>query len=163
MIISRLRSVLVLGLVLWCAGTGCMLVSYAHGAVMSDSAQPKTASGESWSGVSASAGNHNCCKARHSSKHDVASSATSRDALATLGQEVQPEPSNPSEAMSCCPLTSGTFVVTPRQSVTDDRASESISEAAVLVLTNVAAAPRTLPLRLSDQEQTYLRCCAFLI
>ena len=162
---KKLRAALAFTLVLWCAGTGCMLVSYAHGASMANpEAASAQASGSTWTGVSASAGTHSCCKARHSSQHAStianrhASVATGLEEAALLGS------SNPADAMSCCPLTSGTFVVTTRQAVSDERASEATkSQAPAFVLAHMDAAPRALPLRLPNQNQTYLRCCSFLI
>ena len=163
---KKLRAALAFTLVLWCAGTGCMLVSYAHGVSM---ANPETASaqasGSTWTGLSAAAGTHACCKARHSSEH-VASTSSPRPASLAAGFEevALPESSNSSDAMSCCPLTSGAFLVTARQSDRDDRAAEAIkSDAPAFVLAEVNATPRAVPLRLPNQDQTYLRCCVFLI
>jgi len=162
---KKLRAALAFSLVLWCAGAGCMLVSYAHGASMANTdAASAPASGSNWIGLSTSAGTHGCCKARHSSQHAStiahrhASVATELEEAAPLGS------SNPAEAMSCCPLTSGTLVVTTRQSVSDERASLATkSDAPALVLVHMDATPFAPPLRLPNQNQTYLRCCSFLI
>src|SRR5438067_2005749 len=62
---KKFRSVLAFGLVLWCAGAGCILISYAHGAAMSRA--DSLHSGKNWGSITASAGSHDCCKARHSS------------------------------------------------------------------------------------------------
>jgi hypothetical protein len=163
---KKLQSALAFTLVLWCAGAGCMLVSYAHSASMANpEAATAQANGPAWTGLSASAGTHSCCKARHSSQH-VASANSHRPAPLAAGFEeiALPESSNSSDAMSCCPLTSGAFVVSARQSVRDDRASQvNKGDAPALVLADVAATRRALPLRLPNQNQTYLRCCAFLI
>ena len=163
--IQKARWAIAVALMLWCAGAGCVLGTYAH-AAMRDHDLPQTqAGGMAMSGLSAAAGTHSCCKARHSSQR-VVSKSSSRPAprAAGFGEVALPESSNSSDAMSCCPLTGGTFLVTARQSVRDDRASEAInSGASALVLTDVAATPRALPLRLLNQNQTYLRGCAFLI
>ncbi|SRR5712691_762325 len=164
-LIQKARWATAVALTLWCAGAGCMLVSYAHGASMANTeAASAQASGSTWIGLSTSAGPHGCCKARHSSQHAStighrhASVATELEEAAPLGS------SNPAEAMSCCPLTSGTLVVTTRQSVSDERATLATkSDAPAFVLAHMDAAPRALPLRLPNQNQTYLRCCSFLI
>ena len=162
---KKLRTALAFTLVLWCAGAGCMLVSYAHSASMAnpEAALPQ-AHGSSWAGLSASAGAHSCCKARYSSQHAPAIAHSHASLAAELSEVALPESSNSSDAMSCCPLTSGTFVVTARRSASDDRASELIkSDAPAFVLADVRVTPRALPLRLPSQNQTYLRGCAFLI
>jgi hypothetical protein len=158
-IISRLRSALTVVLVLWCAGAGCMLVSYARGAA-------KVSSGSAAGGhASGSMGTHDCCKARHKSERRAASSimdhASSSEFLANL--EGLAEVPNSSNAMSCCPLTSGTFAVNGRQSISDDNASESPAAKPVSALTSFAASPLAMPLRLPNHNQTYLRGCVFLI
>src|SRR5438552_3229045 len=110
--IEKARWVIAVALMLWCAGAGCMLVTYAHGAAMA-TPEPATAQAGSstWIGLSTSAGPHGCCKARHSSQpastiaHRHVSVATELEEAAPLGS------SNPAEAMSCCPLTCGNLVV----------------------------------------------------
>jgi hypothetical protein len=140
-----------------------MLVSYAHGAAMAGT-EPASAQagGSTWIGLSSSSGGDSCCKARHLSEHAIANRQA--PPAVELGEVAITESSNPANAMSCCPLTSGTLVVTARQSVQDDRASEAInSNAPALVRADKYATPRALPLRLPNQNQTYLRCCVFLI
>ena len=162
--IQKARWAIAFALILWCAGAGCALGTYAHAAMRDHDLPQAQAGGMALTGVSAAAGTHSCCKARHSSEH--VASASSRPASIAAGFEeiILPESSNSSNAMSCCPLTSGTFVVTARQSVIDDRASEVIkSDAPALVLADANATPRALPLRWPNQNQTYLRGCAFLI
>ena len=162
---KKLRTALAFTLVLWCAGAGCMLVSYAHSASMAspEAALPQ-AHGSSWAGLSASAGAHSCCKARYSSQHAPAIAHSHATPAGELNEVALEESSSPSNAANCCPLTSGTFVVTARQSVSDDRASTTLNaDAPALVLAAVPVTRRALPLRLPDQNQTYLRGCAFLI
>ena len=164
-LIQKARWALAVALMLWCAGAGCMLVSYAHGASMANpEAAAAPANAPTWAGLSASAGAHSCCKAHHSSQHAPAIAHSHAPVAAELNEVGLPESSSPSDAASCCPLTSGTFLVTARQSVRDDRASEALKpDAPVLALGYAYATPRALPLRLPDQEQAYLRCCSFLI
>jgi len=162
---KKLRAAFAFTLVLWCAGAGCMLVSYAHGA---STANPEAASaqanGTTWAGLSASAGTHSCCKARHSSQHAPTIAHRHVSGAAELNDVALPESSNSSEAMSCCPLTSGTFLVTARQSINGDRVAVATQiDASAFVLAHMDATPLALPLRLPNQNQTYLRCCSFLI
>jgi hypothetical protein len=162
---QKARRATAVALMLWCAGAGCALGTYAHAAMRDHGLPQAEAVGMAMTGLSAAAGAHSCSKARHSSQH-VASPNSHRPApLATGFEEVAlPESSNSSEAMSCCPLTSGTFVVTTRQSISGDHASEATkSDAPAFVLARLDATPRALPLRLPNQNQTYLRCCSFLI
>ena len=163
-VLRKFRLAITVGLMLWCGGAGCVLVSYAHGAAMSAANTGRDGSGSTWCETSGSMGAHSCCKARHASEHRLASSTShisSSDSLANL--EGLAEVPNSSNAMSCCPLTSGKFAVNGRQRISDDDASESPAAKAVSVLTSFAATPLAMPLRLPNQNQTYLRGCVFLI
>ena len=164
--IQRLRSALALALILWCAGAGCMIVSYVHGANMSAAGTARLDSGDAgWGHVSGSMGAHDGCKARHASKRGVASSITNQSSsfgsLANL--EGLNEVPNSSNAMGCCPLTSGAFVVTGRQRISNEDRSVSQGYAAISFVTRFAATPLAIPVRLPNQSQTYLRGCIFLI
>ena len=157
-----MRTVIALSLVLWCAGAGCMLVSYAHGVAMN--AEEMSAHHSMMPSVSDSSHmNHDCCKARHSSSNRVAGSTETRSAFPDeqLALPINP---TPSDAMSCCPLTSGSFVLASRTRTNDTNDSRLIkSDELHLSLTEFKAAPLDPPLRLPTQNQTYLRCCVFLI
>jgi hypothetical protein len=159
--ISRLRSGLASALMLWCAGAGCMMVSYARGAAMTAAgANIKSRSG--WGQASGSVGAHDCCKARHASERRVVSSPK-EPANSSANLEELSEGSNSSDAMSCCPLTSGTFVVSGRQNLSNENVSASPGAAAQPIVISVTVAFVATPLRLPDQTQTYLRDCVFLI
>ena len=165
-VLRNLRSAITLGLMFWCAGAGCMIVSVAHGSAMRGTEATKTSSsGAGWGQGSGSMGAHDCCKARHASERHVASSMTdhalSPESLTNL--EGLAEVPNSSNAMSCCPLTSGTIVATGRQRITNDDASVSRGLDTATVVTSVASTPLTAPLHLLNQNQTYLRGCVFLI
>jgi hypothetical protein len=166
-VLRNLRSAITLGLMFWCAGAGCMLVSYAHSAAMSAGDAALVGSAQSSSGMSASMGAHSCCKARHaSSKHSPEARASSHasEVAAVFERAELPEAPTPSGAMSCCPLTSGTFVVTARTRTNDSNSSAlAAKDLLSRVLTNSQAPPRAFPLRLPNQNQTYLRGCVFLI
>ena len=77
-------------------------------------------------------------------------------------EEIAEVPSS-SNAINCCPLTSGTFVVNSREQVVNENTSMSHGTGAVTAVSSVAAIPLAIPLRLPDQNQTYLRGCVFLI
>jgi hypothetical protein len=153
-LLRKLRSALTLALVLWCAGAGCMMVSYAHGVAMNE-AEAAHASGSMRA--------HDCCKDRHAAERRVASSMADRtvssESLANF-QKLGEAP-NSSNAISCCPLTSGSIVVAGRQRVSNDGASVSPDVDAISCVT--AGFPKTPVVRLPNQKQTYLRGCVFLI
>ena len=160
--IQRFRSALALALMLWCAGAGCMIVSYAHGANMSGaSAAQVSSSSAGWGHASGSMGAHDGCKARHAPGRRVASSITNQTSLANL--EGLAEVPNSSNAMTCCPLTGGAFVVTSRQRISNEDRSVLQGVAAISVVTSFAATSLAISLRLPNQNQTYLRGCVFLI
>lgn len=165
--IKTMRFVLAIALALWCAGPGCMLVSYAHSAAMSGSGASLAGVAQSSSVMSSSMAAHSCCKARRaSSKHhvDAAASSHSSEASEVFERVELPESPTPSGAMSCCPLTSGTFVVTARTRTNDSNSSAlAAKDLLSRVLTTSQARPRAFPLRLPNQNQTYLRGCVFLI
>ena len=162
----RARSALAVALTLWCACAGCMLVSYAHVAAMSSASLGDSNSNKrKLSDVSASVGAHACCKARHSSSRGTASQRESQlQSSGSFQQIALPDVPDSSGATSCCPLTSGSFVVTSRSQLSDDDTSHADQRGSFsLTLTNSQPVPGFNPLRLPDQNQTYLRGCVFLI
>jgi hypothetical protein len=160
--IARMRSTLAFTLMLWCAGAGCMLVSYAHIAAMSGANFADSHSNKrKLSDVSASAGGHACCKARHSSSRSTAGQRESD--LQSSGSFLQVALPRTPGATSCCPLTSGSFVTASRaESNGDSGSATDQSDSFSLTLSN-SPGSRVYPLRLTDQNQTYLRGCVFLI
>jgi hypothetical protein len=166
--ISRLHSALAFALTLWCAGTGCLMVSYARTAAMASAEIPASQSPErSLAEASASMGSHACCKARRGSSRGHAHSATGQTESASQpGFQQAALPGDPasSSASSCCPLTSGSFLTQSRSQSDDDRVlalghNDSLSFA----LTDSQIHFRAIPLRLFSQERSYLTGCAFLI
>lgn len=158
---ATLRSTLAVALILWCVGTGCIIVSYAHGAMNgADNAGAESAR-HSLGHTSAMVDGHACCKSHHSSK----SKASSRsESFTSLERVTLPEAPSPAGANSCCPLTSGSFVVTTRAQTNDDNgAAAAQTNLHLPSLSNAQSAPLATPLRLPNQNQTYLRCCVFLI
>jgi hypothetical protein len=160
---GKLRSAITLALMLWCAGAGCMIVSYAHAA--------STSGG--YAGISravrgpalGSMETHHCCKSRQALKRHVSRQAVpglSPYAFANL--EELAELPNSSSVMSCCPLTSGSVVANGSSRISNDDATESFAaNAASSVQNGFATTPQANSLRLPNQSHTYLRVCAFLI
>lgn len=166
--ISKLRSTLAFALTLWCAGAGCMIVSYARAGAMNNADVPASqSSGQSLGDAPASMGSHACCKARHSSARGHARVAASRTASTSLsGFEQAALPGEPvsSGATSCCPLTSGSFVNQSRSQSDDDKVlALSHIDSLSFALMNSQTPFRAIPLRLFNQERSYLTGCAFLI
>ena len=163
---KKFRLVLAFGLVLWCAGAGCILVSYAHGAM---SSADSSHSGKNWGAIAASAGSHDCCKARHASlKRDdrgalAHTESTPRFPVA-LGQIALPELPAPTGATSCCPLTSGSFVTASRAQFSNSNLSAMARTVSLPpALTNSQSAPLDRSIHLPNLNQTYLHDCVFLI
>lgn len=165
MSIRKLRSALTIALMLWCAGAGCMIVSYAHAASMND----RYAAGVSSAVRDSAPGSmetHHCCKSRQALKGHVsppqAVPGSSPGSFANL--EEMAEVPNSSSVMSCCPLTSGSIVANGSSRISNDDASESLSvEAGSSVHNGYATTLQANSLRLPNQSHTYLRGCAFLI
>jgi hypothetical protein len=164
-VFKQLRAAISIGLALWCAGAGCMMVSYAHARAMSDAGVAPTSTVGVGSGeASGSMGSHHCCKARHATQHRAASSPNRDSASDFLAKRDElNETPNSSNAMSCCPLTSGTFVVSGPQRLINENASMLQGLDGNHVVGSINAVPLAIPLRLPNQNQTYLRGCVFLI
>jgi hypothetical protein len=162
--IKKMRSALAVALTLWCAGAGCMIVSYAHGTAMG--AEPRiSAEASSLGEVSGSMSSHSCCKAHHAAKHKAGSKSqlSKVESTANLEQVRLSETSVPSGANSCCPLTSGSFVSAARVSSDSNISVSTQVNTFSPQLGNAQGNLNDYPLRLLNQEQTYLRYCSFLI
>src|SRR5947209_3969754 len=104
--ILSLRAGVAIALMFWCAGAGCMMVSYARSA-MNDTDGSAQSAEQSMATMSASMDAHACCKAKH--KPLIKAHSQKRSVAGDLMEFALP-PSAPSGAMSCCPLTSGSIV-----------------------------------------------------
>ena len=158
--ILRWRSLMALVLMFWCAGVGCMIVSYAR-ASMTDSSGSTVAAEHVMSGASSSMGEHACCKAKHRS-----SSATKANAqFEAEGMSLVTLPATPTQSgvMDCCPLMSGSIVTASRPQPNDRATLLHQADSSSLVLISSNPSPLAVPLRLPNQSQTYLRVCVFLI
>jgi len=155
--VLTLRSLLALALMLWCAGTGCMMVSYARAAANAPDAS--AIAGHMMAGSMAMDA-HACCKAKHRSVKAHREPATESAELNLL---TIPSTLPQSGVMNCCPLTSGSIVVASR-SQSDDR--PIVLQQSVLpsrLLTSSDSPPVAVPLRLPNRADSYLLDCAFLI
>ena len=157
--ILSLRAGVAIALMFWCAGAGCMMVSYARSA-MNDMDGSAQSAEQPMATMSASMDAHACCKAKHKSLTKAHSQK--RSVASDLNEFTLPA-SAPSGAMSCCPLTSGSIVVGSR-SQTNDHASElAQTDSSSLKLPSSTQTPVAIPLRLSNRARSYLLDCAFLI
>jgi len=156
---SKTFKVLSIALVFWCAGAGCMMVSYARASMSEmDSAGPSTQ--QAMSHMSASLDAHECCKAKHKAEkrtHSVKWPSNSEFTEFTI-----PAPA-PSGAMSCCPLTSGSIVVASRSQSDYSAPALAPADSSSLKLSSSHAKPVAVPLRLPNRAHSYLLDCAFLI
>jgi len=157
------RSMMALALIFWCAGAGCMIVSYAR-ASMSEAGGPSNSVEQMMAGMSSSMDAHACCKAQHRSRERRQLRAESPVSPELLAANLLAFPSpTQSGAMSCCPLTSGSIVVGSR-SQSDDHANilaEAGSSSLLIIKSNPP--PLAVPLRLPNRANAYLLDCAFLI
>jgi hypothetical protein len=153
--IFRLRSIVALALMLWCAGTGCILVTSAR-------ATTGDLENQSATDVEASAGSHGSCHgSTQPRKIRKAHSNSGPPGVKRLSLPAMPSPSG---AMSCCPLTSGSIATASRVQANDDHLTAvSHDDLSYLPFGTQGSAPLAMPLRLPNQDQTYLRCCVFLI
>jgi hypothetical protein len=164
---SRFRSALAFALSLWCAGAGCMMVSYARAAAMGDSDISVTKSTD-FSRASSSMASHACCKARHKkskrNEHLAPSREPSRLSTARgLREVVLPQESRSSNAVSCCPLTSGSFIQSRASSSYDKDSQLNPRNALSFACARSEFSLRAGPSRLINQDRMYLTGCAFLI
>lgn len=155
---SRMRPVLAIALMLWCLGTGCVLVRSAQATNLS---ADDSALADSMKAGEMGASQHAACHAKLPQKAGKAS--RSRPQLTRVVEQRNiPRPGR-SDAMSCCPLVNGLFVTSSRGQLQDDAVVVAINDSASLTLTNSSRAPLDVPLRLPNQHHLYLRGCAFLI
>lgn len=160
--VLTIRSAVALALMLWCAGTGCMMVSYARAA--SNDGGESALWGHGMAG-SMSADAHACCKAKHgvAKAHHQRTESKPSDRSAELNLMTLPSTPTQPGAMNCCPLTSGSMVVASR-SQSNDRSivsPQTLSSSWLLVTSDPS--PLAIPLRLPNRAHSYLLDCAFLI
>jgi hypothetical protein len=157
-ILFRPRSIIAVALMFWCAGTACMMVSYARVANV-DSSQSSQSTA-----VRMSMDVHACCKARHkSAKRVVTSTAHGQPQSADVDSRLftLPEPTQ-SGSMSCCPLSTGSILVSSRTQTNTE--APALAETGSLFDSEESTPPLLIvPLRLPNRAQSYLLDCVFLI
>ena len=154
----KMAKALAIALMFWCAGAGCMAVSYAHG-VMRDMDTAADAVANAMSHMSGSMDAHACCKAKRRGAKRSASATRSNPSEFT---EFALPPAQ-SNAMSCCPLTSGSIVVASRSQSNDEASAQSPTDSSAFKLIISNQKPVAVPLRLPNRADSYLLDCAFLI
>lgn len=147
-----------IALMLWCAGTGCVLVRSAQA---TDIGASDSALADSMNAGEMGASQHAACHAKQAQKTGKASRSRPQFTKA-FEQRNFPRPGR-SDAMSCCPLVNGLFVTSSRGHTHDDAAVIATKDSTSFALTNSSPAPLDVPLRLPNQHHLYLRGCAFLI
>jgi hypothetical protein len=160
--VLKLRLLIAVALIGWCAGASCLTVSYARSAMaeIEDSAQ---ALEQSISGSAKSAGAHACCKARHKSLKRTTIASQARQDSAEQSQMTLPSTPAPGNAMRCCPLTSGNILVASRYHSHEKTLAAAQNGSSVVFLISFIPKPVAVPLRLPNRDQSYLLGCAFLI
>ena len=152
---SKLLKALAIALIFWCAGAGCMMVSYAKGAM----AEIDSMDAPAMAHMSGSMDAHACCKAK---RKGAKRSNSAESGQTEFTQFTFPEPV-PSNAMNCCPLTSGSIVVTSRSTANDEAPALSPSDSPAFKPLVSYQRPLAIPLRLPNRAESYLLDCAFLI
>ena len=154
---SQLRSVMAVALMLWCAGTGCVLMRSAQATNLSGG---DSALANSMNAGVMGASQHAAC---HATQVRKTGKARARSQLTkAVEQRNIPRPGR-SDAMSCCPLVNGLFVTSSRGQMQDDAVVIGFNDSPSLALANSSRSPLDVPLRLPTQHHLYLRGCAFLI
>jgi len=156
-----IRSVLTFALMFWCAGTGCMMVSYAR-AASADSSAANDVFAHAMAG-SMSTDAHACCRAKRPSTNTHHGRAESKSTSSVEVNLLMP-PSTPTQtAMNCCPLTSGSIVVSSLSQSNDNSTVWQQTDSSSPLLVKSDLAPLAVPLRLPNRAHSYLLDCAFLI
>jgi hypothetical protein len=151
---GKLLKALTIALMFWCAGAGCMMVSYAKGAM----SEMDSMDARMMAHMSGSMHAHACCKA----KRKNAKRSTSAESPREFTQFTLPEPVQ-NNAMNCCPLTSGSIVVASRSTSNDEAQALSLSDSSTFKPVISYQKPLAIPLRLPNRAHSYLLDCAFLI
>jgi hypothetical protein len=152
---GKLSKALAIMFMLWCAGAGCLLVSYTRKSI--DDLTPGAASALQAADAMTSA--PSC----HTQRQQQDRKATSKRTVARgIGQPTR-IPAR-SGAMKCCPLGNGSMAAASRSQITDDQSTTPHVDTAKH-LSQSSLDPHSLeaPLRLPDQHYLYLSGCVFLI
>jgi len=150
-----------LALMLWSAGAGCMMVSYARAAAVESSDTAGVMDHAAAGSMSIDA--HACCKAKRSSSQTHHARSQRSSSLLEFNLATAPTTPPQSGSMSCCPLTSGSIVVTSRSQSNERDTVLQDTDSSALLLVKSNPAPLAIPLRLPNRARSYLLDCAFLI
>jgi len=155
---GKLLKPLAIAMMFWCAGAGCMMVSYAKGAT-SEMDSPAASDAPAMHHMSGSMDAHACCKAkrRGAKRSNSAESTPSEFTEFSIPVPVQ------GNSMNCCPLTSGSIVVASRSTSSDEAPALSQTQSSDFKLLPSERKPVVAPLRLPNRAESYLLDCAFLI
>ena len=156
------RSVIACLLLFWCAGASCMLGKQVHGTA-TDARDPAAAYSNKTI-VTVSAHAHACCKAKAAPTFGQArASERSSESMASSEGARLPGIPDHSGATACCPLMSGLFVAAARAHSNNAEALFAQDRPLRSLRMPLLGRLPVFPLRLPNQDQTYLRCCVFLI
>ena len=151
--LAKSRAAIALALIAWCAGAGCIAVSYAR---EHRDAQVTPLKTKGFAGLSGSGG----ASCHH---HQQVATRTSHRTARQRDVAWSEEPAR-SEVSSCCPLMSASFV-TASANHRDDGPTAALARGDFNFQSQDAWRPpaTSAQLRLPDRDQTYLRVCSFLI
>ena len=152
----KVLKVVAIALMFWCAGAGCLMVSYAKG-TMAEMESSVASDAHAMAHMSGSMDAHGCCKAKRKGAKRSDSAESQPSEQFTIPEPVQ------SNAMNCCPLTSGSIVVASRSTSNDEAPALSQTDSSAFKALTSYQKPLAIPLRLPNRAESYLLDCAFLI
>jgi hypothetical protein len=135
-----------------------MIVSYARGTMDAED-QAAASPEQTIAAMSSSMDSHECCQAKHKA---LRRASVVRKTTVEFTQFTAPLPDT-GNAMSCCPLTSGSLVVASRSQADDSGSEITQPDSFSLHLQNSHKTSVAIPLRLPNRAHSYLLDCAFLI
>ena len=157
--ILKPHALLAIALMFWCAGTGCMIVGYARAAAANSDPIVEQMS-HSIGSMAMDA--HACCKAKRPGK-TVRARSDADAAPSDFNLLTTPSAPSQTSVMDCCPLTSGSIVVSSRSQSNDNATAAQQLNSASFSFVGAAPPPPVVPLHLPSRAHSYLLDCAFLI
>jgi hypothetical protein len=157
--ILKPHALLAIVLMFWCAGTGCMIVGYARAAAANSDPIVEQMS-HSIGSMAMDA--HACCKAKRPGK-TVRARSDADAAPSDFNLLTTPSAPSQTSVMDCCPLTSGSIVVSSRSQSNDNATAAQQLNSASFSFVGAAPPPPVVPLHLPSRAHSYLLDCAFLI
>jgi hypothetical protein len=138
-----------------------MMVSYARAAATDDSSVAGMMHEAMAGAMSMDA--HACCRARRSTSKRHHARSESESLSPDLNLLTTPSTPTQTGVMNCCPLTSGSIVVSSRSQSNDRTTIHQQTDSSSLLLVKSDPSPLAVPLRLPNRSHSYLLDCAFLI